>query len=235
METEGNSIAEKAKDVYKRMSRTAMKAGRNPGDVALIAVTKTIDIGRIAEAIDAGLRIFGESRVQEAQRKISEFGMLSAKCGIKWHLIGHLQKNKVKQAVQFFDLIHSLDSVGLAEEISKQAERIGKVQDVLVEVKLSGEQSKHGVSKEGFFELLRSSGSLKNLHITGLMTIPPYFDNPEDAGPYFRELRALRDKAQVNGFNLPELSMGMSHDFEVAIEEGATMVRIGAAIFGERK
>lgn len=235
MKTEGNSIAEKASDIYKRMSRAAMKADRNPEDVTLIAVTKTVDIGHIIEAIDAGLRIFGESRVQEAQRKVTsnELQVMSNK--IQWHLIGHLQKNKAKYAVQLFGLIHSLDSIELANELNRHAEKMGKIQDVLVEVKLADEEAKHGVSKEGFFELLRSSGSLRNIHITGLMTIPPYSDNPGDARPYFRELRELRDKAQAEGFNLPELSMGMSHDFEIAIEEGATMVRIGTAIFGGRR
>lgn len=235
MKTEGNSIAEKASDVYKRMSRASMKADRNPEDVTLIAVTKTVDIERIIEAIDAGLRIFGESRVQEAQRKVTsnELQVMSNK--IQWHLIGHLQKNKAKYAVQLFGLIHSLDSIELANELNRQAEKMGKIQDVLVEVKLADEEAKHGVSKEGLVELLKSASSLKNLNIKGLMTIPTFFTNPEDARPSFRELRGLRDKASALGFNLPELSMGMSHDFEVAIEEGATMVRIGTAIFGGRR
>lgn len=234
-DTDNDSIAAKADSVYRRISRAALKAGRNPGDVALIAVTKTVDIGRIKEAINAGLRVFGESRVQEAQRKIAECGMLSAGCGIKWHLIGHLQKNKVGRAVQLFDLIHSLDSVELAEEINRQSEKTGKIQDVLVEVKLSQEETKYGVPKEGLIDLLKSAGSLKSLNIKGLMCIPAFFAGTEDARPSFRELRGLRDRAVAMGFNLPELSMGMSHDFEVAIEEGATMVRIGTAIFGGRR
>lgn len=235
MKTESNSISEKASDVYKRMSRAAMKADRNSEDVTLIAVTKTVDIERIIEAIDAGLRIFGESRVQEAQRKVTsnELQVMSNK--IQWHLIGHLQKNKAKYAVQLFGLIHSLDSIELANELNRQAEKMGKIQDVLVEVKLAAEEAKHGVSKERLIELLKSASSLKNLNIKGLMTIPTFFTNPEDARPSFRELRGLRDKASALGFNLPELSMGMSHDFEVAIEEGATMVRIGTAIFRGRR
>lgn len=235
MKTEGNSIAEKASDVYKRMSRASMKADRNPEDVTLIAVTKTVDIERIIEAIDAGLRIFGESRVQEAQRKVTsnELQVMSNK--IQWHLIGHLQKNKAKYAVQLFGLIHSLDSIELANELNRQAEKMGKIQDVLVEVKLADEEAKHGVSKEGLVDFLKAACSFKNLNIRGLMTIPPFFDNPENARSYFRALSELRDRASAMGFNLPELSMGMSHDFEIAIEEGATMVRIGTAIFGGRR
>lgn len=234
---EDNSIIEKTSAVYKRISAAAMKAGRNPDDIVLIAVTKTVGTMQIVEAIDAGLRIFGESRVQEAQKKVASDELRVLRSGIKWHLIGHLQGNKAKHAVRLFDLIHSIDSIGLAEEINRQAEKIGKVQDALIEVKLSDEESKHGVSKEGLFELLKSANRLENLHIKGLMAIPPYFDNPEDARPYFRELRGLRDtinESRTTHHALRDLSMGMSHDFEVAIEEGATMVRIGTAIFGER-
>ena len=149
-----------------------------------------------------------------------------------------MQKNKAKYAVHLFDLIHSLDSIELAEEINRQAGKIGKVQDMLVEVKLDPEDTKHGVLKEGLIELLKSAGSLKNLNIKGLMTIPPYFDNPEDVRPYFKRLKKLRDninELRITNCGLRDLSMGMSHDFEVAIEEGATMVRIGTAIFGERQ
>lgn len=229
-----NPIIENTSNIYKRISHAALKAGRNPEDVLLIAVTKTVGIERIKEAIGAGLRIFGENRVQEAQKKVMSNELRVMSDRIKWHLIGHLQRNKAKIAVQFFDLIHSLDSTALAGELNKHAEKINKIQDVIVEVKLSREESKHGVLKEGLIDLLKSAGNFKNINIRGLMTIPPFFNNPEKVRPYFRELRELRDRASAMGFNLPELSMGMSNDFEIAIEEGATMVRIGTAIFGER-
>lgn len=200
----------------------------------LVAVTKTVGAERIRHAIDAGLRIFGENRVQEAQKKImsDELGAMRGK--IEWHLIGHLQKNKVKQAVQLFDLIHSVDSVELAREISKHSERIGKVQSVLIEVKLSPEETKHGVERRDLMPVLTEIATMKHLLLQGLMAIPPFSEDPEDTRRYFSELRELRDAARESGIPLPELSMGMSHDFEVAIEEGATMVRIGTAIFGER-
>lgn len=221
--------------IYKRISHAAIKAGREPSDVKLIAVTKTVGIERIREAMDAGLRVFGENRVQEAQKKVMSDELRVIGENIEWHLIGHLQKNKAKYAVRLFDLIHSVDSGELAREIDQNAGKIGKVQDVLVEVKLSHEGTKHGVLKTELEELLKSVSGMKYLNLRGLMTVPPFFDDPSDARPYFRELRDLRDKAVAAGFTLPELSMGMSGDFEVAIEEGATMVRVGSAIFGERK
>jgi len=153
---------------------------------------------------------------------------------VEWHLIGHLQKNKAKAAVQFFDLIHSVDSEGLAGEINRHAEKLGKIQKILIQVKLSEEESKYGVPEEGFMKLLHEVSGMKHLKIEGLMTMPPFFDNAEMARPIFRKLRELRDNAEGDGFNLPELSMGMTHDFEAAILEGATMVRIGTGIFGER-
>lgn len=227
-------------DVCRRISDAAERAGRNPEDVLLVAVTKTVDVGLIREAIEAGLRIFGESRVQEAKEKISNLKSQVTPPGgggiegVEWHLVGHLQKNKVKQAVQLFDLIHSVDSVELAREISKHSERICKAQRVLVEVKLSPEETKHGVDRRNLMPVLAEVYSMKYLLLRGLMAIPPFSENQEDTRRYFRELRELRDAAQDSGILLPELSMGMSHDFEVAIEEGATMVRIGTAIFGER-
>jgi pyridoxal phosphate enzyme (YggS family) len=234
-EMANTTLVEKIKTIYRRMSHAAMKVERNPEDVKLIAVTKTVDTERIKEAIDWGLRIFGESRVQEAKVKIEELSrLLTTDYGlptILWHLVGHLQKNKAKMAVQLFDLIYSLDSIGLATELNNQAERIGKVQRVLVQVKLSEEETKHGVPKEDLKRLLDVIAEMKNLKLEGLMTMPPFFDNPELARPYFRELRELRDKAETSGHTLPELSMGMTHDFEIAIEEGSTMVRIGTGIF----
>jgi len=226
-------------NIYKRISHAALRAGRNPEEVRLIAVTKTVTVYQIKEAIDAGLRTFGENRVQEAKPKIEELSKDSSQGltipPVSWHLIGHLQKNKAKYAVQLFDLIHSLDSTELGEELNSQAEKIGKIQEVLVEVKLSPEETKHGVTKTELLPLLKMAQALKYLRIRGLMTIPPFFEHPEKARPFFRELRELRDGAEATGHHLPELSMGMSNDLEVAIEEGATMVRIGTAIFGERK
>lgn len=224
--------------VYRRISHAAMRVGRNPEDVKLIAVTKTVGIERIKEAIDLGLRVFGESYVQEAQKKISNFEFRIPNLKVEWHLVGHLQKNKVKVAVELFDLIHSLDSIALAEELNKHAEKINIVQGVLIQVKLSEEETKHGVSKEGVMDLIRALSEMKNLKLEGLMTMPPFFDDPEMARPYFRKLRELRDdinELRVTSYELRDLSMGMTNDFEVAIEEGATMVRIGTAIFGGRR
>jgi pyridoxal phosphate enzyme (YggS family) len=217
--------------IFKKMSYAAMRAGRNPEDVRLIAVTKTVGIETIKEAVEIGLRMFGENRVQEAKDKISNLKSQISNTMIEWHLIGHLQKNKAKYAVNLFDLIHTVDSVGLAEELNKQAEKAGKIQRVLVQVKLSEEEAKQGASEEEMMPLLAVIKHLSNLKIEGLMTMPPFFEDPEMARPYFRRLRELRDEAEKRGFSLPELSMGMSNDFEVAIEEGATLVRIGTAIF----
>jgi len=225
-------LLETISTIYKRISVAAMKADRNPEDIALVAVTKTVGLRHIQEAIDSGLRMFGESRVQEAIDKIAFFKKVPEK--ISWHMIGHLQRNKAKLAVSMFDLIHSVDSIELARDINRHATLIGKVQNILVEVKLSPEESKHGMSKDLLFDLFRAVSSMKNVNLKGLMTIPPFFENQRDARQYFAELRQLRDAAEALGLHLPELSMGMSHDFEIAIEEGATLLRIGTAIFGER-
>lgn len=230
-----NLLFENIKNIYRKISSAAIRSGRNPFDVTLIAVTKTVPIERIKEAVSLGLRIFGENRVQEAQRKIEYFSVQCADCKVEWHMIGHLQKNKVKLAVQLFDLIHSIDSIGLAEEVNKCASKENKMQRVLIEVKLSEEETKQGVAKEDLMGLIRAVSSMKNLRLEGLMTMPPFFDDPGLARPYFRELRELRDKAERSGYALPELSMGMTNDFEVGILEGATMVRIGTGIFGERR
>lgn len=233
--TNNTPLSGKIDSVRQRISRTAIKVGRNPGEVKLIAVTKTVGIEHIKEAVEAGLMVFGENRVQEAQKKIAACGVWNAESKMQWHLIGPLQKNKAKYAVQLFDMIHSLDSTALAEELNKQAGKTGKIQEVLVEVKLSPEETKHGVSQNDLIALLKTvQHDMKNLKVRGLMTIPPFFEDPEEARPYFRKLRELRDQAQAEDFILPELSMGMSQDFEIAIEEGATLVRIGTALFGER-
>ncbi len=229
-----DTLLENISAVYKSMSHAAMRAGRDPEEVKLVAVTKTVSVERMREAVEAGLRIFGENRVQEAQKKVMSDVFRTAGERIEWHMVGHLQRNKAKQAVQLFDLIHSVDSVDLAREISRYAERACKVQRVLVEVKLSPEEKKHGVDERNLMPVLAEVASTKYLHLLGLMTIPPFSESPEDARAYFRRLRELRDAARDCGIPLPELSMGMSQDFEVAIEEGSTLVRVGTAIFGKR-
>ncbi|MEK6693119.1 MAG: YggS family pyridoxal phosphate-dependent enzyme [Nitrospirota bacterium] len=230
-----SSIAENIKSILERIRKTAEKVGRNPSDVKLVAVSKTVDVNRIKEAVISGVTILGENRVQEAQKKVMSDELRVMSDRIKWHMVGHLQTNKAKTAVQLFDLIHSIDSLSLAEEIDRQAKKVGKIQRVLVEVNLGGEETKHGVSKEGTISLLKEMSKLKNISVEGLMTMPPFSENPEDARPHFKELKNLIDEAVKAGLGLTKLSMGMSNDFEVAIEEGATMVRIGTGIFGERK
>jgi PLP dependent protein len=230
-----NVLLENIKNVFRKISSAAIRSGRNPFDVTLVAVTKTVDPERIKEAAGLGLRVFGENRVQEAQKKIEKCKEECADCRVEWHMIGHLQKNKARTAVRLFDLIHSIDSIGLAEEVNTCASKENKEQKVLIEVKLSEEETKHGVAKKDFMELIGAAATMKNLKLAGLMTIPPFFDDPEMSRPFFRELKELRDKAEQSGYTLPELSMGMTNDFEVAILEGATMVRIGTGIFGERR
>jgi pyridoxal phosphate enzyme (YggS family) len=227
-------IAANLKTVREKISKAVINTGRNPKDVKLVAVTKTVDLPEILEALKAGVTILGENRVQETQKKILE---LRAQCQdllTEWHLIGHLQKNKAKTAVQLFDMIHTVDSIELADEVGKHAEKMNKMQRVLIQVKFSDEATKHGALEKDIMKLTGAVSKLPNLKLEGLMTIPPFFDDPELARPYFRRLREIKEEAAAKGFSLPELSMGMSNDFEVAIEEGATMVRIGAAIFGER-
>ena len=216
------------------MARGAMKADRSPDEVKLIAVTKTVGTEAIREAVDSGVRAFGENRVQEAKKKILSEKIKGLSEKLEWHLIGHLQKNKAKDAVQLFDLIHTVDSVELADELNRQAERIKKIQRVLVQVKLSEEDTKHGMSEAGLMNLFERIKEMKHLDLQGLMTIPPFFEDISRVIPFFRRLKALRDEAEKTGLALPELSMGMSHDYEAAIQEGATMVRVGTAIFGER-
>jgi len=216
--------------VRERIEHAAAKVGRDPQGIKLVAVTKTATVPRIREAMAAGVMIFGENYVQEARTKIEEIG----KSGIQWHFIGHLQSNKAAYAVRLFDLIHAVDSVTLARELDKRAAASGRIIECLIEVNLSQEASKFGISKERTPELAHELKDLKNISLQGLMTMPPYADDPEAARPYFIALRELREEIARSGIPLPELSMGMSTDFEVAIEEGATIVRVGRAIFGER-
>ncbi len=218
-------MLENISDVYKRISHAAMRGGRPPEAVRLVAVSKTVATDAVRKAYEAGQRIFGESRVQEAQKKSEELHDLN----IQWHMVGRLQRNKARHAVGLFDLIHSVDSFALMEEIDRQAGKYGITQKVLLQVKLAEEETKSGASEKTLDELVQRAGELSNIKVEGLMTVPPYFDEPERARPFFRRLRELND---IYGF--PELSMGMTGDFEVAVEEGATLVRVGTAIFGER-
>jgi pyridoxal phosphate enzyme (YggS family) len=229
-------IADALKEVKAKIHNYAVKAGRDSDNIKLIAVSKTVDLHRIIEALNAGVRILGENKAQEAIAKITELGILDTALRAEWHLIGSLQKNKAKKAVQLFDLIHSVDSSGLAEEINKHALILGKRQRVLVQVKLSDEESKHGIPEKGLMGLLEKIVAMDNLKLEGLMTMPPFFHDPdpEQARPYFRRLRQLAEMASERGYSVNELSMGMSGDYRIAIEEGSTMVRIGTAIFGER-
>lgn len=228
-------ILTNASEILRKMCHAAMRAGREPDAVRLIAVSKTVPAERVREAMEAGLRIFGENRVQEARDKIALLRETAhGFSGVQWHLIGHLQKNKAKQAIRLFDLIHSVDSVALADALNRHAANDGKVQRVLVEVKLSQEDTKQGVSESDLDALIEHILQCTSLKLEGLMTMPPYDPDPEKARPYFHRLTELRAQAEKRGAVLPELSMGMSHDFGVAIEEGATMVRVGTAIFGGR-
>jgi PLP dependent protein len=208
----------------------AARAGRDPASVRLVAVSKTHPAEAVAAAADAGQRVFGESRVQEAREKIT-----GCPAGLDWHFIGHLQKNKVRQALPLFRCFHSIDSTPLAVAIDRIAGETAKPVEGLLEVNVSGEQTKHGFSPDQLRAEFPALAKLPNLRIRGLMTMAPYSDNPEDARPVFRALRELRDEMQnAHNHPLPELSMGMSGDFVPAIEEGATLVRIGSSIFGAR-
>lgn len=224
------SISENLLNIHDRIAKAARRAGRDPNEVTIVAVTKMVEPKRIKEAISAGLRVFGENYVQEAQEKMGKFKEKK----LKWHFIGHLQKNKAKFAVELFDLIHSVNSVELAQELNKRAK---KPLDLLIEVNIAKENTKTGIDPEGAVKLARAISSLPNLKLRGLMAIPPSFEQPEMTRPYFAMVRRLAErinKEKLPGVYLRELSMGMSSDFEVAIEEGATMVRLGTAIFGTR-
>lgn len=220
--------------INQRITSAAIACGRKPEAVKLVAVSKTVPVERIQAAIDAGLRTFGENYIQEAGEKLRQLGDQA----VSWHFIGRLQTNKAKHAVPWFDMIHTVDSEKLAREIDKQAQKNGKIQDILIQVNVGGETSKAGVSPEDAESLIRTISPLENLAVKGLMTIPPFFDSPETVRPYFRRLATLRDRIRnqcIPRISMQELSMGMTGDFEAAIGEGATMVRIGSAIFGDRK
>lgn len=227
-------LLERIKNVYRSIAHAAMKSGRSPEEVRLVAVSKNVSASLVKSAVEIGLREFGENRIQEAKEKILHLRSDISDAAVQWHFIGHLQKNKVKTAVELFDLIQSVDSVELARAINRQAEKEGKQQRILLQVKLSGELSKHGIMIDNLPYLIESVAGMKNLKAEGLMTMPPFSEDPEKSRPYFSQLREIRDRYQKAGVNLPELSIGMSNDFLIAVEEGATIVRIGTALFGER-
>jgi pyridoxal phosphate enzyme (YggS family) len=210
--------------VRERVARAAERAGRSAADVLLVGISKTVDTERIRQAIEAGVPALGENRVQEARAKIADLGR-----PVPWHLVGHLQTNKVRDALELFDVIQSLDRLDLAKELDKRGRARGRAVDTLVEVNVAGEASKGGVAPDGLGELLEAIGGLPHVKVRGLMVIPPEAKEPDDSRVWFQALRKLGER-----HGLSELSMGMSGDFEVAIEEGATVVRVGTAIFGPR-
>jgi len=230
------SVAENIAGVRERIDQAARRVGRNPEEITLMAVSKTFPPQPIREAYKAGLRVFGENRVQEFTGKSDALRDLA---GAEWHLIGHLQSNKANKAAELFSAVDSIDSVKLAEKLNAAAERLGKTLSVLIEVNVGGEEAKSGIDPQSheLDAILESASQFHNLNVRGLMTIPPFTDDPEGARPYFRQLRELRDR--ISACRLPRiemaiLSMGMSHDFEIAIAEGSTCVRVGTGIFGER-
>jgi pyridoxal phosphate enzyme (YggS family) len=230
------SIAENIAVIRERISRAAAKVGRNPESVTLMGVSKTVAPERIREAYAAGIRVFGENRVQEFAEKSSALAELK---DAEWHLIGHLQSNKSNKAAELFQSVDSVDSLRLAERLNEAAKQFGKKLSVLIEIKVGEEESKAGIPLDSpeLENLLLAAAKLENLHIRGLMTVPPFTEDTEGARPYFRLLRDLRDTIaarELPGIAMDTLSMGMSHDFDVAIEEGSTCVRVGSAIFGSR-
>ena len=235
------TIKENLLRVMERIEKAIRKAGRDPNTIKLVAVSKTIEVAQIKEAIEAGVSILGENYIQEAQKKIEEVGRpaCTGRFGegrpVSWHFIGHLQSNKAKYAIRLFDMIHSLDSIPLAEELNRRAEQADQVINVMIEVNLSKEATKFGTDEERVLNLGKRIQSLQHLSLEGLMTMPPYFDSPEMSRPYYIALRELKERLAKEGILMKELSMGMSNDFEIAIEEGATYVRVGTAIFGPRK
>jgi len=227
-------LVKRIQNIKKRIEEAADRCGRDPSTVRLVAVSKTIPVDRVKEAIEAGVTVLGENYIQEAREKFNRL----ATYPVSWHFIGHLQSNKAKYAVRLFDLIHSVDSLKLARELNKHAQKNAKIQNILIQINISKESSKFGADAATVLDLMNPVRHLENLSVKGLMTMPPFFNDPEKARPYFSALRNLRDRIRQEAppeITLDELSMGMTGDFEVAIQEGATLVRIGTAIFGERR
>ena len=226
-------MKQRLESIEKRIRIAAERSGREPSGVRMVAVSKTQPAETVRKATEAGIRLLGENYIQEAQDKVSALSGLD----LTWHFIGHLQSNKAKIAVRLFDLIHSVDSVKLARELNKQAAKIHKIQPILVQVNIGQEASKSGMPAHSAIDLVRQMSTLDHIRIQGLMTIPPFFDSPERVRPFFAALRQLRNDIAaetIPGVSMAELSMGMTGDFEAAIEEGATLVRIGTALFGPR-
>lgn len=228
-----SSVAVRLSRVRERIDAAARSAGRDSASIRLIAVSKTVPLAAIREAYEAGQREFGENRVQEGLQKIT----LSADLSIRWHLLGHLQTNKARKAVSAFAVIQSIDSVALLEKLDAAAADADRAPELLIQVDLAGEATKHGVPPAEVPRLFDAAAACRAARVVGLMTLPPVPESPEEARPWFRRLRALRDRWRAEGIPasmLRELSIGMSGDFEVAVQEGATMVRVGTAIFGSR-
>ena len=228
------TLGERLANVRERIEAAARRSNRSADEITLIAISKTHPIETLRAGLDVGITDLGENRVQEAEGKIIDLGRTAA----RWHLVGHLQANKARRAVKLFDYIHSLDSVDLAQRLDRLCVDEGRAELLaLIQIDLGGEETKTGIEPGELPELLDAVKECSRLRLIGLMTLPPYFENPDCARPYFKTLRELRDELQSQrhcGERTGELSMGMSHDFEIAIEEGATMVRVGTAIFGER-
>jgi pyridoxal phosphate enzyme (YggS family) len=228
-------IGERLADLRERIARAAARAGRRPEDVTIVAVSKTFPADAVREAFAAGVRDFGENKVQEAEGKLASLQDLRT-AGARFHLVGHLQGNKARKAVALFDRVHSVDSVELALRLEHIGAEQRKTVRILVQVDLAGESTKHGMDEKHVLPALEQIRGFKSVHAEGLMVLPPFLEDPEAARPFFRRLAELRDVAVArNLLRGRELSMGMSHDLEPAVEEGATLVRVGTAIFGERK
>jgi pyridoxal phosphate enzyme (YggS family) len=230
------SIADNLSAIHERIAVAAKRAGRNADDIALMTVSKTQPVAKIIEAYEAGQRLFGENRVQEFSEKV---GALASLSDAHFHMIGHLQSNKAPKAAEVFNAVDSLDSAKLAERLNTAAENLGKTLDILIEINVGGEEAKSGLVPDSseLERIFAGAPAWTHLRVRGLMTVPPFTDDPEGARPYFRQLRELRERIAARdlpSIKLDVLSMGMSHDFEVAIEEGSTCVRIGTAIFGTR-
>jgi PLP dependent protein len=224
-------VASNLAELKERIEKAAKRSGRHPREITLVCVTKSADFKQLNEAISAGITDIGENRVQDAVLKYNYLGGMAK--GRRWHMIGHLQTNKVSKCLKIFDIIHSLDSMKLAYEINKHACQANRVVDCFLEINNSKEASKYGIESEEAFDFIEQAASLDNVRITGIMSIAPAADDPENARPYFMEMRILRDRLQKKNQDIKELSMGMTQDFEVAIEEGATFVRIGSAVFSD--
>jgi pyridoxal phosphate enzyme (YggS family) len=224
-------VLHNAENIRLRIAAACRRAGRDPAGVTLVAVAKTFGSDRVREALSAGIRDIGENFVQELVRKRRDVNEEA----VRWHFVGHLQTNKVRHIIEWIHLIHSVDSVRLGSEISKRAAAAGRAADILVEINSTGEGTKFGVQPQMAFDLIRQLNALPNLNVRGLMTLGPAYSDPEQARPSFRLMRELKEELESRSFSVPELSMGMTGDYEVAVEEGATIVRVGTGLFGARK